>query len=222
MVGSTTKRVYYNSSCHLVGCHSKGTVGASYYWDYYSKQGVSASIVEFDYLQFGKERIHPAWCRIPAVTAELMRSPASRVVYIDIDSLCNVKTWCHMPHLGDTTPIIMTSLHRPKPESTVHFTVHGTQVQTNIFTVSSGETGIRAMKRWEGLYGDYPLRDQGAIHKLEDQLCGVPGWIHCHSNPEQQKCHCAGRFKGNPIGKDQCIRKLFMGELSGCSIPFTN
>lgn len=218
MVGSSRRHVSRNSSCVLVGCHSRGTVGTSFFWDYYSKQGVSLSLTEFDYVQIGNDRIHPTWCRIPSVTHELIRNPTARVVYIDIDTLCDVQSWCNMEHLGDAAPIIMTSLHRSKPEATSQFIVHGTRVQANLFVVAPGPPGRMAMMKWEKTYGNHPLRDQGSIHKHEGSLCGVPGWIHCHSNPHQQKCHCAGRFKGNTSDKRECIRKLFQGELSGCSI----
>lgn len=215
---AVSRHMHLNSSCILVGCHSRATVGVEYFWDYYSKQGVSISLIAFDQVVFNKKSIHPTWCRIPAVYGELMKHPNAKVVYIDIDTLCDVNIWCNMPHLGEHAPIVMNSLHRSKQEPTKDFIVHGTRVQANLFVVAPGEAGRRAIKRWEDSFGEHSLRDQGSIHKEEGSLCGVPGWVYCHSNPQQQKCHCAGHFKGNSSAKSYCIKRLFSGEINACSI----
>ena len=202
------RRHIQNSSCILVGCHSYGTVGADFFWNYYSKKGYSTTLISFQSVRYNNKAVNPTWCRIPAAMQEKVINPLANVVYIDIDTLSDVTVWCNMPHLGKNAPIVMTSLFRAKAERTNDFTVHGTQVQANLFVVTSGNDGLDALEKWENSFGGHALRDQGAIHLKEQGLCGIPGWIHCYRNPEQQKCHCSTQFGGNKTAKSECIQKI--------------
>lgn len=212
------QEVQSNSSCIIVACYSYGTPGAAYFWDYYSRQRYTLVMTAFDHVIQNNRRTAPNWCRLRAVQDVIIKYPSARVVYIDIDTLADVNLWCNMPHLNEHAPIIMTSLYRAKPYKAKRYTVYGTQIQSNLFVVHSGIVGLNAMKRWENVHGNFELKDQGAIHFQEGELCGIPGWIHCHRNAEQQNCHCTGRFRHNS-GKELCIKSLFLGQRLNCHLP---
>lgn len=215
----SSRHLQLNSSCIVVGCFSHGTVGVDFFWNYYSKKGYTLTLFSFSSIKVGNRHVHPTWCRIPAVMKEKARNPEARVLYIDIDTLADVDLWCNMPYLGEHTPIVMTSLFRLKPEPARKFTVHGTQVQANLFIVAPGRYGMNAMNRWDSSFGFHEMREQGSVHIEEGRnFCGVPGWIQCYRNPEQQKCHCSTQFKGNLTAKRSCIEKLFQGRRRGCIV----
>lgn len=212
------QEVQSNSSCILVACYSYGTPGSTYFWEYYSRQGYTLVMTAFDYVIVNNRRTAANWCRICAIQNAMKKFPYARVVYIDIDTLADVKLWCNMPHLSEHAPIIMTSLYRETPYKTDKYMVYGTQIQSNLFVVHPGTVGLNAMKRWGNLYGKYKLEDQGAIHFQEGELCGIPGWIHCHRNTQQQNCHCSGSFRHNSTAKEFCIKRLFLGQRLHCDL----
>lgn len=204
-----------NSTCVIIGCHSRDTPGHDIFWKYYSQLGYTTILISFSALWMNERRIAPHWCRVGVAMREIARHPTSRVLYVDIDTrLSNIQKWCNMPYLGVHAPIIMTSLYRANAVRVKQFTVHGTQIQTNAFVVAPGEVGMNALRRWQQGYGHFPYADQGALHVQEQGLCGVPGWIHCYGNPEQQGCHCTGIR--NSTLKEACIAKLFAGKLPSC------
>lgn len=205
-----------NSSCIIVGCDSRKLPSSEHFWNFYSKSGYVTTFIQFDSLFHKETRGAPHWCRVPAVIRELNRVPNARVLYADIDTRVDFREWCDMEGLGENAPIIMNSVFRRTPFVQRDYTAYGSQVQSNAFVVEPGNTGINAMKRWEDSYyfGDY--QDQGAIHLREHKLCGIPGWIHCYSNPGQQGCHCTGSSHG--MDKDICLRKLFEGKLPVCDL----
>lgn len=216
--GMSVQRVKRNSSCILVGCASFGTPGMKYFWDFYSTFGYSVAVTTFTRLTHSDMKAHPAWCRLPAVHKELASNPNSKVIYMDVDTLANLNTWCNLPGLGEHAPMIMNSLHRAKPAGNEYFTVHGSQIQSNAFITAPGKFGQGAIDRWSHFYGSYGVLDQGSVHLHEKGLCGVPGWIHCYSNPYQQNCHCAGGFNHVKAEKAKCIQRLFNGSKLGCPL----
>lgn len=190
-----------NSSCVIVSCASHRINNMSeHFWNYYKGKGYSVRLFHFDMTRRGGYNISPLWCRIPALRATMKEMPTSRPIYIDIDTLVNVRVWCDLP----LAPIVMNSLHRHAALATMYTRwVSGSQVQSNAVAVMPGRGGLRALRRWEMLYSR-KTHDQGVIHAIENGMCGIPGWIHCYSNPEQQRCHCTGSED-----KNKCIEDLF-------------
>lgn len=213
---TSVRTVGGDSSCIIVGCDSRNLSDSDYWWDFYSKAGYVTTQIRFEKLLHNGEEGAPHWCRIPTVIRALQRKARSRVLYVDTDTRVDVNLWCKFESLGKNAPIIVNSAVRNALEVHKDYTVHGTQAQTNAFVASSGHIGMKAMRRWEKSYysGDY--QDQGAINKQEHGLCGVPGWMHCAANPQQQRCHCCGSSHGMP--KDVCIKKLFEGTLEICDL----
>lgn len=205
-----------NNSCIIVGCDSRNSRAGMYWWNFYSKTEYVTTQIRFDGLLHKGKPVSPNWCRIPSVIHELERFPGSRVLYIDTDTRVNYTHWCNTSPraLGPMAPIIMNSVYRKVKNLQPEYTVYGTQVQTNVFLAAPGDVGVKAMRRWEDLYHSRMYQDQGAIHILENGLCGVPGWIHCAANGQQQGCHCTGTSQG--MKKVVCIRKLFEGKVYFC------
>lgn len=215
LVDEEVQRVKGNNTCTIVGCYTHNMTGWKHFQKFYSKSGYEFVTTAFGQAVRNGTTVVPAWCRIPIALREIRRNPKTRVVYVDVDTrLMDVHRWCNMPHLGVHAPIIMTSLFRRQSVHTSYFTISGTQVQANAFVVTPGPTGLQALLRWQRAFDVIPLHDQGVIHAQEDGLCGIPGWIHCYSNPKQQSCHCTGGR--NKAAKEQCIEALFNGTRRHC------
>lgn len=209
----TTRISPGNKSCIITACQSRHAPGAEHFWNYYRRQSYTLHLYIFDTVTHAGKRAAPAWCRVPAAQTSARKNPNSRIIYADLDTKINVDTWCNLPY-SSFAPIIMNSLARGRT-SNEHFAVHGSQVQANVFATMPGRAGFEGLLRWEAAYWNGPLHDQGAIHRLEHGLCGVPGWIACYRNPDQQRCHC---FGGKPWKqKDDCIRDLFLGNYTPCA-----
>lgn len=194
-----------NESCILVGCHTWDAPGYQPYTTFYANNSsFPLRMTAFTKLQHNHRDATPHWCRIPSVLETLREFPKARVVYIDLDTRTDPTIWCNMPLLSEEY-IIMNSVHRRPREEAEEYFVQGTQVQSNIFVVMAEPP----MKRWEALYNpNITLYDQGVIHLEEKgQLCGVPGWISCHNNPIENRCHCTG--KASYRGKKRCIETMF-------------
>lgn len=205
-----------NESCVVVGCHTPDTPGADSYWNYYRRTGYAFAFYAIDMVTHKGRRASDKWCDVPVARDELRLRPHSKIIYVDVDTKINVKAWCDLPQ-HDGGPLIINSLTRGMANTaTGFFVVEGTQIQTNAFRVAPGEAGLLALKKWEDNFYRGTLSDQGALHRFERGLCGVPGWIACYSNPEQQGCHCFG--SGNRPGKVKCIADLFNGTLSRCKL----
>lgn len=215
MINETTHRVKGNDTCTIVGCYTQNLTGWKHFQNFYSKSGYEFVTTTFEQVTKDGKKVVPTWCRIPIAQREIHRNPKTRVIYVDVDTrLMDVHRWCNMPHLGVYAPIIMTSLFRHQSVHTPYFTITGTRVQANAFVVTPGSTGLQALLRWQRAFAVIPLHDQGVIHAQEEGLCGVPGWIHCYSNPKQQSCHCTGG--PNRVAKEQCIKELFNGTRRHC------
>jgi len=204
--------------CIIVACYDGNVPGVELFWDYYKSYGYTMRKVKFKTVLAGGVESSPTWCRIPAVLDTIKSFPKSRVIYLDIDTMVNPKIWCHLPDNKKYAPILMNSFTRHKNKTIPgKYFVHGAQVQANAFIVTSGEFGRKAVEKWESAFDhEIEFADQGVIHLREKSLCGIPGWIHCYSNPSQQACHCAAR-----TGNDNklCIEDLFHGRKKGCNVP---
>lgn len=201
-----------NRTCSLVACHTPGTPGVAPFWDYYRRSGYDLAMYSAKSVLHKRRRTGPHWCCVAAVRDEMRARPGRRVLYVDIDTKLRPDEWCALP---DAAPIMMNSLFRGEPEVTADFTMYGTGVQSNAFVVAAGARGLRALRRWERAHYRGAFWDQGALHLQEKGVCGVPGWIACTSNPEQNYCHCCtvpGR------DKQTCIEGLFNGTMPGCPI----
>lgn len=216
MQGEVVRRTEANSTCTIVACFTKDTPGAKHFYNYYKKSGYTVITTETEKVTYKGEVTNPVWCRIPAVLNAKRENPEARVLYLDIDTKVSLGDWCNFGALGKDAPIIMNSFYRGRPYIFRDFTLNGTRVQANAFVVAAGDVGLAAMKRWEQAYWEGQYRDQGAVHLQEGGLCGVPGWIHCYSNPEQQKCHCTGVTDSKK--KDQCINELYKGKKKDCVV----
>lgn len=216
MQEKNVKIVTGNSSCTIVSCFTKRTPGAKHFWKFYKNSGYTAIKTEFKRITHKGVEISPVWCRIPTVLKALRSNPAARVLYLDVDTRVDLHQWCNFGQLGIQSPIIMNSFFRKRTYTYKDFEVGGSQVQANAFVVTPGALGIAAVKRWEAAVWEGQLKDQGAIHKQEAGLCGVPGWISCYSNPEQQGCHCSGVQGWKE--KDTCVRNVFRGRWTTCNI----
>lgn len=204
-----------NETCIIVGCHTQNTPGVESYWKYYSRSAFAFSLYSIESVNYGKRHVPDTWCDVPATRDELRLSPKSRIIYVDIDTKIDVKVWCELPN-HESAPLILNSLARATVTAAEDFIVAGTQVQANVFRVAPGNAGLWALRRWEDNFQAKTLQDQGAIHRFENRLCGVPGWVACFHNPEQQNCHCFG--SGNWTKKDNCIDQLFKGTLRKCKL----
>lgn len=206
-----------NESCVVVGCYTPDTPGVESYWDYYSKSEYASALYAMEMVTHKGRRSSDKWCDVAAARDELRIRPNSKVIYVDIDTKIDVRAWCNLPN-HEAGPIIINSLTRPpaKGPTTDLFTVEGTQLQSNVFRAAPGTNGLLALKRWEENFYSGPLSDQGALHRYEKGICGVPGWLACYNNPEQQTCHCFG--SGNKPGKINCIAKLFNGTYHKCKM----
>jgi len=204
--------------CIIVSCYDKHAPGIGLFWDYYRTFGYTMKRVEFDKVLAGGQKTVQAWCRIPAVLETMKEYPNSRIMYLDIDTKVNPRVWCNLPDIKEHAPIIMNSFTRPKDKQIPgKYSMYGAQVQANAFIVTAGIEGRKAMEKWESAFDDrLLLHDQGVIHLREKGLCGVPGWIQCYRNPNQQKCHCAAIVGAD---KQKCIRALFKGKKEGCHVP---
>lgn len=220
MTNTYTETIPGNNSCIIVSCYDKTAPGIGPFWDYYRTFGFTLKRIEFSEVLAGGQKAVPAWCRIPAVRETINEYPKSRVIYLDIDTKINPKVWCSLPDIKEYAPIVMNSLIRINGNGFVlpgKFSVLGTQVQANAFIVTSGQHGMKAMEKWESAYDDIRLQDQGVIHLRERGLCGIPGWIQCYRNPNQNNCHCAAiKDRGQ---KENCIRTLFDGSKNNCKDP---
>ena len=215
MKGVSVKEQIRNSSCIILSCSTYQTIGLKEFWNYYSKMPYTVSMTLFEHISHEGEAINPVWCRIPSVLNALKRNRNSRVLYLDIDSKVDPIEWCNLPN-SELAPIVMNSYTRGRIYAFKDYKLQGTQVQANSFIVRSGKDGIRAMERWKSQYYNGQYQEQGAIHMQEKGLCGVPGWIACYSNLNQQKCHCPA-IKDRHL-KAKCIRDLFSGKKKDCPI----
>lgn len=215
MRGTHVRRLKGDSKCTIVACHTPGAPGAREFWAHYSKSGFSMAAVEFDVVSRNEVPVAIPWCRIPSVIGELQRTPGTRVLYLDLDTKIDPKLWCELP-VGQAAPIVMNSYRRTKEFKFEDYTLEGSRVQANVFLVTAGVDGVRAMRRWAYSYYDGQYQEQGAIHLREKGLCGVPGWIACYSNPHQQNCHCAA-IK-SLAAKVRCIASLYAGTKKGCPL----
>lgn len=218
MSDTKTETLPGDDRCVIVSCHDKKVMGIGLYWDYYRSFGYTMRRVEFGKVLAGENKTVQSWCRIPAVLETIKDFPDSRILYLDIDTKVNPRVWCNLPDVKEHAPIIMNSYLREVDKLIPgKYSMYGSQVLSNAFIVTPGQHGREAMEKWESAFDDSLfLHDQGVIHLREKGLCGVPGWIHCYRNPNQQRCHCAAIIGA---AKQQCIRKLFKGEKDDCHIP---
>lgn len=205
-----------NDSCVIVGCYTPDTPGVDSYWNYYHKSRYAFTLYAIDMVTHKGRRASDKWCDVPSARNELRIRLNSKIIYVDVDTKIDVEAWCNLPN-HEAGPLIVNSLTRGAA-NTVNdfFVVEGTQIQTNAFRAAPGKAGLLALKRWEDSFYRGPLSDQGALHRFERGLCGVPGWIACYNNPEQQNCHCFG--SGNRPGKIDCIGRLFNGTWPKCKL----
>jgi len=216
MTEAKTETLAGNDKCVIVSCFDKHAPGIHESMEYYKSFGYTMRRVVFNkVLAGGKETVQP-WCRIPAVIDASYDFPNSRILYLDLDTKVNPRVWCNLPDNREHAPIIMNSFTRPVRKVIPNrYSMYGTQVQANAFIVTHGSLGRKAIRRWRDSFENVFLHDQGVIHMREQGLCGVPGWIHCYRNPNQQKCHCAA-MKGER--KLKCIDDLYKGKKEGCNV----
>lgn len=213
LTGTKTFTTRGDDRCIILSCFDKQAQGSQLFLNYYRQFGYTVRQIQFQNISFAGKRAVPAWCRVPTVIDALSDYQNSRIIYIDIDTRINPDIWCNLPDIREHAPIIMNSLYRRKALNVKgRYSVFGSQVQANVFIVTYGKIGIKAMKRWRSMFQVIRNHDQGVIHVQEKGLCGVPGWISCYRNPMQQSCHCAGLR-----GKEKCIRKLFNKTKIGCT-----
>lgn len=204
-----------DQKCTLVACHTPRTPGVQPFWDYYRGRGHAVAMYKTEAVLHKGKKANSKWCDVAAVRDELRHSANRRVIFADIDTKVDVDEWCKLPDY-EHAPIIMNSVFRGGVTVTSDYNVSGTMVQSNAFIVAAGRRGLRAMRRWEEEYYSRAYWDQGAIHRLENGVCGIPGWVACRSNPEQNRCHCLGFARKED--KHACVEKLFNGTVVRCKL----